>query len=296
MNTASSWRQALVRRIVPIYAANPHVAAIILGGSSARGHADQYSDIELGIFWRTPPTDADRSAFVDRIGADLVGIYPYEPTEEVWCDDYMLGRVAPDQPQSGVLVEVVHATVESMDRTLDAVLKRYDPDLLKQNVIAGLLDAVPLSGQDLVQRWQHRAAAYPAELAVAVIQAHATIDHFWCWEMWLQRGENLMMLYQAFSQVEQQVLHMLLGLNRVYYFGFKWIDVVIGRLRLAPPELADRLQRVYQVAPADGVQQLVALVEETYDLVERHVPQIDVAWLRQVFAYRRPTWEQPPPA
>ncbi|MDQ5852318.1 MAG: hypothetical protein M3380_09655, partial [Chloroflexota bacterium] len=103
-------------------------------------------------------------------------------------------------------------------------------------------------------------------------------------------------LYQTFSQVEQQVLHMLLGLNHVYYFGFKWIDVVTGRFRLAPPELATRLKRVYQVAPADGVQQLVALVEETYDLVERHVPQIDVAWLRQVFAYRRPTWEQPPPA
>ncbi len=56
--------------------------------------------------------------------------------------------------------------------------------------------------------------------------------------MWLQRGQNLMMLYQAFSQVEQQVLHMLLGLNRVYYFGFKWIDVVIERCGLAPPELA----------------------------------------------------------
>ena len=295
MNNASSWRQALVRQIAPIYASHPQVAAVILGGSTARGHADQYSAIELGIFWRTPPTDSDRSAFVDRIGADLVRIYPYEPAEEVWCDDYMLGRAAPDQPRSGVLVEVVHSTVESVDRTLDAVLKRYDPDLLKQNVIAGLLDAVPLSGQDLVHHWQDRAAAYPEELAVAVIQAYATIDHFWRWEMWLQRGENLMMLYQTFSQVEQQVLHMLLGLNHVYYFGFKWIDVVTGRCRLGPPELAERLKRVYQVAPADGAQQLVSLVEETYDLVERHVPRIDVTWLRQVFAYRRPTWEQPPP-
>ena len=51
MNIANQWRPAFARQLSPIFAANPHVAAVILGGSTARGHADGYSDIELGVFW-----------------------------------------------------------------------------------------------------------------------------------------------------------------------------------------------------------------------------------------------------
>src|SRR3954464_3093857 len=107
MNTASQWPATLARQIAPNYAANPHVAAVLLGGSTARGHADRYSDIELGVFWHQPPTDAERQSAASAIHGDLVRLYPYDPAEEVWSDDYMLGRAQPDQPKSGVLVEVV---------------------------------------------------------------------------------------------------------------------------------------------------------------------------------------------
>jgi hypothetical protein len=103
-----------------------------------------------------------------------------------------------------------------------------------------------------------------------------------------------MMLYRTFAQVQQKLLHVLLGLNRVYYFGFKWLDIVVGQLALAPANLAARLRAVYQVAPAEGAQLLSALVEETYDLVEQQCPQIDVAWLRSVFRYQRPFWDTAP--
>jgi hypothetical protein len=103
-----------------------------------------------------------------------------------------------------------------------------------------------------------------------------------------------MMVYQLFSQVEQKILHVLLGLNHVYYFGFKWLDVVIERLQIAPLDLAERLKRIYHVVPSVGAQQLTALVEETYDLVEMHLPDVDVEWLRRVFRHRRTFWERAP--
>ncbi len=56
MNEASLWRRALAERIALVYASNPEVAAILLSGSVARGWADHYSDIELGIYWSRPPT------------------------------------------------------------------------------------------------------------------------------------------------------------------------------------------------------------------------------------------------
>ena len=36
---------------------------------------------------------------------------------------------------------------------------------------------------------------------------------------------------------------------------------------------------------------LTALVEETHDLVEQQLPQIDVERLRQILRYERPLWE-----
>ena len=295
MNAASQWRHTLARPLARIYAENPHVAAVLVGGSTARGHADRYSDIELGVFWHRPPTDADRQTAANAISGDLVRLYPYYPAEEVWCDDFMLGRAHPDQPKTGILVEVAHHTTDFLDRTFDQVLQHYNPDALKQNFIAGVVDGVPLHNAELVQHWKARVAAYPDGLALAVVKRHAQIDHFWRWEMWLQRSVNLMMLYQSYTQIQQQLLHVLLGLNRVYYFGFKWLDVVAERLVQKPPDLVRRLGQVYQVDPVSGAHELAALVEETYDLIEKQLPQIDVAWLRAVFRYRRPAWDQAPP-
>jgi hypothetical protein len=183
-----------------------------------------------------------------------------------------------------------------LNRAFDAVLQNYNPDPLKQNLIAGVVDGVPLHNAALVQRWKDRAAIYPEELALAVVNRYIMIDHFWRWEMWLARGDNLMMLYQAFTQIQQQLLHVLLGLNRVYYFGFKWIEVVSERLAQKPPELVRRLRQVYQLAPAEGARELAALVEETYDLVEHTLPQIDIAPMRAIFHYQRPLWDHRPPA
>src|SRR5260370_11511475 len=98
-----------------------------------------------------------------------------------------------------------------------------------------------------------------------------------------------------FSQLEQKLLRVLLGLSRVYYFGFKRLDVVAASLPISPPDLAVRLNRVFQIDPAEGGRQLAAFVEETYDLVEQHLPAIDVARLRRIFRHRRSEWAQPPP-
>jgi hypothetical protein len=86
----------------------------------------------------------------------------------------------------------------------------------------------------------------------------------------------------------------LLGINHQYYFGFKWLDVVIERLETKPKNFAERLKRVYHVAPAEVAQILKDLVEETYNLVEIHLPEVDVDWLRQVFRYQRPILGQAP--
>ena len=108
--TGSQWRKELVKPVAEVYQANPHVDAIILGGSTARNHADQFSDIEIGVFWHQPPTDKERDELAKRTGADVLRLYPYDEHEQVWSDDLMLGRKSITEANSGVLLEVMHYT------------------------------------------------------------------------------------------------------------------------------------------------------------------------------------------
>jgi len=294
MNDASKWRLELVSPVAALYANNPKAAAVIVGGSTARGHADKFSDVEIGVFWHEPPTDGDRQSVIEQAGAELVYLYPYDVDHQVWSDDYRMGYNQAGESRSGLSVETVHYTKEFMKTIFDDVLIKFDPDENKQNLISGIVDGIPFHGGEILERWKLQAEIYPNELAIAVLKRHAQIDHFWRWEMWLERGENRMLMHQSFSQIQNKILHMLLALNKTYYFGFKWLDVVAERLTIAPDNLLDHMKNVHIAQPQDAADQLAGLVEETYDLIETHYPDLDVNWLRDVFRYKRPTWDKAP--
>ena len=60
MNKASQWRFALAQRIAKAYIANPKAQVVMVAGSTGRGSADRYSDLEIDVYWSAPPTDAER--------------------------------------------------------------------------------------------------------------------------------------------------------------------------------------------------------------------------------------------
>jgi hypothetical protein len=101
-----------------------------------------------------------------------------------------------------------------------------------------------------------------------------------------------MMLHQSFVSVHQKLLHILLGLNCKYYSGFKWLDMVTEKLVIKPVNLTHRPKKVYLFEPAEGAKSLTTLVEETYNLIEVHLPEVDVDWLRHVFRYQHPALDQ----
>lgn len=295
MTHNSQWRYEIAERVASYYAQIPDVVAVMVGGSTARKHADKFSDIELGVFWNRPPQDSERKAVTRALNADVIYHHPYDVSEAVWSDDFMIGRDTDNTPKSGVLVEIVHHTTAFIEHTLYHVLHKHNADLLGQNLIAGITQGQAFHGDELLETWRNRARDYPDALALAMVKQYAVIDHFWRWEMFLHRDENLMLLYQSFTQIQQRILYMLLGLNREYYFGFKWLEVVCGKLTIAPDNLLGRLREVYQVEPADGARKLIVLVNETYDLLETHMPQINVERLRDIFHYQRPSWDEQPP-
>ncbi len=193
---------------------------------------------------------------------------------------------------TGVTIDVRHVGVEATERILADVLERCDPSLAKQQHIAALLSALPLSDPSVLTRWQQRAKVYPYELAVAMVRAHLLFRPGWEQEMLAERND-LLALYESFCTIEKHLLLVLMGLNHIYYPGFRWVDRLIEQMPIAPLNLAPRFKQAFGIVSIDplaGVYQLHELIEETFSLVETHLSEFDTAQPRARFRARRRIW------
>jgi hypothetical protein len=293
MTSASVLRRDLAERLAPAYASNPHVVALFVGGSTARGHADRFSDLEVGVVWAEPPTDAERGGAIAAAGGDLVHLYPGEEDDgrlgPVWPDAWKIGR-REETPFTGVEVDMHHFLVHALEKVLADVLDEFDPDPVKQSLVGAILTGIPLHGSELLEAWQKRAAKYPDQLRIAVVRAHAQIEGLWRLDAFAER-DNPVAGYGVLTSAHEELLHTLLGLNRVYYPGVKSLEAVTAELELAPGDLLARVRASYPLRRGASKETLTGLVEETYSLIEEHLPQVDVERLRGFLRYERPLWD-----
>jgi predicted nucleotidyltransferase len=276
---AARWRRQMVRPVLDWYAAVEGVDAVMLGGSTARGDADRWSDVEVGVFWRRPPTPAERLAVAEAAEVRLVNV-----DGPPWDDQLYLGGPRPD----GLMVEVAHTLTHTVERALDELLKGK-PDGQVMQLAQGIIDGREVIGPraELVARWQERVATYPRDLAVAVVRHNGNIEKFWRWRMFFER-DNPLLVAREFVRMTNQLLNVLYALNGRYsghVLAFKRLDAL--DLPLAPPSLAARIRAVFDRPAPEGAQTLHDLIEETFDLVEHHLPEVDVDLLRATFHSER---------
>jgi len=260
------------------------VRAALVGGSVSHGCADRYSDIELGIFWSTVPSDDERRATIARASGVLTQFSAYDARQEGAAEAYTL---------RGVVIEARHRLVTTVAQFLGDVLERHDTAVPKQQLLAVIHHAIPIAGTTLVRQWQERTARYPDGLAEAVVRENVRFIPAQIQTMLAERDDCLR-LYESFCATEQAILAVLMGLNRIYHPGFKWVDRTITVMPVAPDNLPARLKQPFRSDPRAGVAQLHTLVEETFALVDMHLPAVDTAALRAQFRQRRPVWEHAP--
>ncbi|MFG1820353.1 hypothetical protein ACGFIF_41805 [Kribbella sp. NPDC049174] len=282
--------------VLEAYAAFAAVDAVMLGGSTARGDSDRWSDTEVGVFWSRPPTVEERAAIVPAAHAADIRLVSGADANPPWYDHVYLGAERP----YGLMVEVVHTPTSVVEATLDTVLGSCQPDGPGLDAIKGIVEGRDVTGAraDLVAGWQARAATYPRGLAIAVVQRDGAIEQFWRWRMHVDR-DNPLLLAREFMRVSSQMLNVLHALNGRYCghpSAFKRLDALEHDLTIAPPALATRLRSVFSQPAPEGAAILRTLVEETYNLVEAHLPEVDVDRLRTLFRSDRHPLDTPPPA
>lgn len=267
-------RREVAERVGRAYAALDGVAAVALTGSVARGHADRFSDSELLVVWEGEPSHQGRASVVDRESED----HRMLPDE----DELFVGRDDSGEPNTGLLIEVVHMRRDSVEEVLRDVLDNSNASLDLQPLVHALANAQVIAGDALVSEWAARTHPYPVDLRRAMVNTYAQVDNFWRHEMWLARSNPLMQREQLVG-IQKQMLVVLQAVNGRYHFGFKWVDRLIDELTVAPEGLREL---VASTDPED----VRVLIEDVYDLCEAHDCDVDVDQLRRIFRWRRTPW------
>lgn len=263
-------------RLAPLYRATGKLAALAVGGSVGRSRADAFSDLELDCYWSSPPSDDDRLAPIAGAGGRVTAWWEFDPDEEEWSEEYEVDRVP---------IGVSSFLVSSIERFLDDVVTRHDTALAKHIRLAALRDSIPLCGTDLLRHWRARARSYPPELTRRMILVSLAPDRLAGWrarQALVARGD-LLALHDLMVRVERALLGALFALNGIYVADplLKWQRAEVAALRLAPPDLEERLNGIWPAlagaAPAGptavingSLAEAQRLLVETMELAESH--------------------------
>jgi hypothetical protein len=280
MDAATEHVRALAGRAVEAALELGPLRAALLAGSGARGDADFFSDVDLLLYVDESPPD-DRLELLREVlgGTNLV---PIAPPHLVQFD------------VGGVAVQVGYRTVEQIESELEGALVRLEEVIgsPNQKMLSGMLEALPLHGEDLTERWRARVAEYPDALRVASIQHHWKFFPLWWYDEPLAARDAELWRLDMLLEAAFNLLGVLAALNHVYFarFELKRLRALVAKLEDAPPDLAARLERLVHLPATEAAAELGRLVVETRDLVARELPDLELP-LRRPPGTRAEPWQ-----
>jgi predicted nucleotidyltransferase len=273
------WRTERAREFAKRLVAYENIEAIVVGGSVARGYADEYSDLEIINFWSTLPNDTTRNRIVD----DLQGrfLFGYDgPARE---DQLII---------HGLQVDLWHISVSHQESTIDRVLNHYQSDLGSLNAMDTVRNCIPLFGEKLVKSWKDQAAQYPQQLVEKIVSEHTEsfrVDYL----MQFEDRNNPTGFYSQLSFLQQEAFLVLLALNQMYFPTFKWLYVTLEKMQLKPVSIAGRFQQAYEVPHDSAISGTRQILEEITQLVEDQLPDYDSKPVRRRLRYRKSSNVEP---
>ncbi|MAS37609.1 MAG: hypothetical protein CL610_26675 [Anaerolineaceae bacterium] len=293
MNHASQWRIDIALDIAPHYARYAHVEAVVVLGGVARGWADAYSDIDLVVYWRQPPTEAERSSVSAALGAhpgpfgDTFTSQP-DPTLRYWWEEYYLGGDA----QAGLKIDVGHHLSADMDAVVEAVTQHHDPHALKHEMLYSIKRVQTFYGDARINRWKQAAGMCPQPLAQRIVEENLNLPPFWMARASADRDDGLLYA-RVLQEVCQRLLMVIVALNREYFPGVKRQAQLLAEMRIQPVSFHERINQALRANPDEAIPAVEQLYDEVFALARQHMPQADIAAAPQRFHFQRPRLSAP---
>jgi hypothetical protein len=266
--------RAFAQRLADSYRTHAQPSGILLVGSAATGGADTYSDLDMLLYYTHVPPDAEIAKTPREIGAERYQGTPWsdesgESDEHGYSERYSINDIE---------CQVGHMSVGSFDREIRRLMVdlEVNEELLK--IMSGLFEALPLFGNELVERWR-REAAYTPALQRATIEKRWKFFPWWYFEAKLRSRDATVWRYEVLVRSAYNIVGVLAALNRLYFSTaeFKRTSAFLSRFEVAPPNLAARLNALFESDEAQSTAELERLVAETQALVAERFPDIDLS-------------------
>ncbi len=286
MTDASRYLIELATAIATAHKHHPDIRAAMISGSAAKGIADNYSDIDMMLYYEHALPQEDWLADVRAaLGCN----------DRKWLvDNRDEGSVMEAYPVNGIEVQIVHATFAATDAVFEEVQTNLNAETPLQKALEGMLASHPIFGAEHIERWKGRARAYPAELGDAMVRRYLNFFPLWGLADGLARRDASLWMHATLVESAQNILGVLAGLNRLYFttFQLKHMRMVIDAMPYKPANLADRLEQLLR-GDTEALNDLEALADEVITLVRQHMPHIDTDAASKRIGWRQTPWELP---
>ena len=284
MNQASQYLLGLAKQKIQPYIAHPNAKAAMVTGSTATAQADFHSDVEMFIYYdQLPAIEELQLARGQNSGSEPIRIID-------GCSDGHFGEF---YYIDGVQFQIGNSTIEFWEREMAVVLRELDVTSPLQKALSGMLDCVPLYGEELISKWKRQIAYYPDALARVMVEHHLDFFPIWAVQEQLATRDTTLFQHQIRLEIGQNLLGVLAGLNRLYYstFQFKRMKQFIEQMNVDPENLYLRLESLFHLKPLSAASQLKELVAETVELVELYMPEINTSKVRKSLERQPHFWK-----
>jgi hypothetical protein len=270
----SRWRLGFAKEVSSAYRSREGISFVVLGGSPSRNLSDEYSDLDLVVYWdEMPDWDWLESVPLGGMGGERVWLSQWKD-EGYALESYRFG---------GLKVDFGHAAMPAWEKLVSEVLSGEDCSADSIGSIAGFLDSIPLSGLAAFETRRSGIPGYPDLLARKVIEQNLRFFvEGYLMNQALGRGE-LLATWDGVASTLKKLLGILAALNRVWFSPEepRWLGFWLDRMPAKPERFLERMNGLLAAPGEESLAVLEQLVQETLALVEEREPGIDVASRRK---------------
>jgi hypothetical protein len=283
MTEESKYLLKLAQHIAQAYIERPGIQAVMVTGSVAEGLSDRYSDIDMMTYYDALPSEEALIEARHRNGG----------ADRKWMiGNREEGSFAEAYDVNGVECQIGHNTSEGWEISMAEVLENHDIESPLQKALTGMLICQPLYGEEVINRWKHKLEAYPPALGKAMVTHYLKFFPLWGMQDWIKNRDATIWRYEIMVESAQHLLGVLAGLNQQYFatFQFKRMHQFAGKLKIAPDNLAKRLEAIFSNDRQTSIEALEQLVADTMALVEQHMPEADTSVIKRKPGWRHKGW------
>jgi len=271
-------RRRIARRVAdahrPLAPEQPDDLLSFVSGSTVEDLADARSDVDMSVVLPALPDAAALQAACARAGG----------TPWFWtAGDLAEGSLVVAFHVDGIETQIGYSTHAVLNDHVDELLIRHNPDTPIHKLAEGILKAEALAGAGRLDAIKARLAAFPPELADAMLGFWLKSPTPWKAITQLRQRDAGLWCRELLVEAGYRMLGVLAALNRRYFtrFQVKRVGKLAASFAIAPPQLAARLDALLVAEPFAAFEALHALEAEVLALVALHAPHVDIAAARQ---------------